>query len=205
MSRTRHSDAAAASGRPGYLYEGFGGMPIGQVATRDAFYSSLVSHDWQVLGFPSLKTAKFWDTRSCGVACLRMVYGRLQPDLNALPATVTEELLRDGAYSEEFGWNHDGLASHARRYGLKAKRLQFPTPEAFIDTAIKPGALIVSIGHSFEREGKSGHLALVAGVTDDGHLRIHRPSSQHPTQGRGLRVDFPTFWDHFSGRGIHFE
>lgn len=105
-----------------------------------------------------------------------MVYRRLNPDLNALPATVTEELLRDGAYSEEFGWNHDGLANHARRHGMKAERLQFPTPEAFIDTASKPGALIVSIGHSFEREGKSGHLALVAGVTDDGHLRIHRPS-----------------------------
>lgn len=48
MSRTRDSDAAAASGRPGYLYEGFGDVPIGQVTTKDPFYSSLVSHDWQL-------------------------------------------------------------------------------------------------------------------------------------------------------------
>lgn len=171
----------------------------------DPFYSSLVSHDWQALGFPSLKSAQFWDVRSCGVACLRMVYGRLKPDLVALPAPLTEELLRNGAYSEQSGWNHEGLASHARRYGLKAERLKFPTPEAFIDTVRKPGALIVSIGHSFDCEGKSGHLALVAGVTNEGHLRIHRPSSQHPTHGRGLQVDLPTFWDHFSRRGIRFE
>ncbi|MFH5880240.1 cysteine peptidase family C39 domain-containing protein [Arthrobacter sp. NA-172] len=165
----------------------------------------MVSHDWQALGFPSLKAAEYWDGRSCGVACLRMAYGRPKPGLEALPATITEELLQGGAYSEESGWNHEGLATHARHYGLKAERLQFPTLEAFIDAAGKSGVLMVSIGHSFEREGKSGHLAVVAGITNTGHLWIHRPSSRHPLQGRGIHIDLPTFWDHFSGRGIHFE
>src|SRR5689334_9525775 len=111
MSRTSDTDVEATFGREGYVYDPLGNKQEDPVTGIDAFYSSIASHDWKALGFPSLKTAKFWDVRSCGVACLRMVYGRLKPDVEVLPATVIEELLRNGAYSEEFGWNHEGLAS----------------------------------------------------------------------------------------------
>lgn len=180
-------------------------MPTDLTPATGPFYSSMVSHDWQALGFPALKAAQFWDTRSCGVACLRMVYGRLKPGLQALPATITEELLRDGAYSEQSGWSHEGLALHGRKYGLKAERTQLLTQETFMDAVREPGALIVSVGHSFETEGKSGHLAVVAGITELGHLWIHRPSSRHPTQGKAISLDLATFWAHFSGRGIRFS
>ncbi|MDP9903266.1 cysteine peptidase family C39 domain-containing protein [Arthrobacter bambusae] len=169
------------------------------------FYSSMVNHDWQALGFPALKAARFWDTRSCGVACLRMVYGRLKPGLDVLPATIIEELLRAGAYSEQFGWNHEGLALHARKYGLEAERMHFRTQETFMAAVRESGAIIVSVGHSFETEGKSGHLAVVAGITEPGHLWIHLPSSRHPTHGKAVCVGLTTFWDHFSGRGIRFS
>ena len=129
-------------------------MPTDLTPATGPFYSSMVSHDWQALGFPALKAAQFWDTRSCGVACLRMVYGRLKPGLQALPATITEELLRDGAYSEQSGWSHEGLALHGRKYGLKAERTQLLTQETFMDAVREPGALIVSVGHSFETEGQ---------------------------------------------------
>ncbi|MFI2565424.1 hypothetical protein [Paenarthrobacter sp. NPDC018779] len=85
------------------------------------FFSSMVSHDWERLGYPSHAAATYWDTRSCGVACLRMAYGRLTPGHTLLPATITEELLRLGGYTETHGWNHGGLARHARRYGLVAQ------------------------------------------------------------------------------------
>ncbi|MBT8159242.1 hypothetical protein KKI43_02080 [Arthrobacter sp. GN70] len=169
------------------------------------FFSSMVSHDWRALGYPTQSVAQFWDARSCGVACLRMVYAHFLPDLPILPAMLTEDLLHDGAYSERTGWQHAGLAGHGQRQGLETDCLRFSTKDDFLEAAGRPGALIVSIGPSFESPGTSGHLALVAATTDSGHMRIHRPSSHHPTEGQNIRLDLATFWDHFSGRAIHFR
>jgi len=61
------------------------------------FHGSFASHNWKVLGYPSQEVARFWDTRSCGVACLRLAYGYHAPSDNSLPAVLTEELLQMGA------------------------------------------------------------------------------------------------------------
>lgn len=169
------------------------------------FYSSMVSYDWQALGYPSEKAAQYWDTRSCGVACLRMVYARMVPEQAFLPAAITEELLRDGAYSEQSGWKHAGLARHARRNGLEAEQKQVSSPEELTDLASGTGVLVVSVGSSFDEPNRSGHLAVLIGITDAGEAHLHRPSGQHKTEGRDFRVDLDTFWEHFSGRAIHFR
>ncbi|ABM08067.1 hypothetical protein [Paenarthrobacter aurescens] len=180
-------------------------MSAAVTPVRVPFYSSMVSHDWEALGYPSQNVARFWDTRSCGVACLRMVYAHLLPELQVLPATITEELLVDGAYTEQAGWHHAGLARHGQKNRLEADRLQFSTKEEFIETARGPGALVVSVGPSFGNPGTSGHLAVLAAITDSGHIRIHRPSNRHPKEGRNIPLDPAMFWDHFSGRAIHFR
>lgn len=172
---------------------------------RVPFFSSMVSYDWRQLGYPSFETAAFWDTRSCGVACLRMVYAQLVPGLQISPAVITEELLRDSSYTEQSGWNHYGLARHAKSNGLEADLVQLSAQEDFIQAALGPGVLIVSISHSFESGGHSGHLAVIAGITSSGDVRVHRPSSQHPTDGCDVRIDLQTFWAHFSGRAIHIR
>jgi len=169
------------------------------------FFSSMVSHDWRQLGYPSFETAAFWDTRSCGVACLRMVYAHLVPSLQISPAVITEELLRDSSYTEQSGWNHYGLARHAKRNGLEGDLVQLASTEDFIQAVRGPGILVVSISPSFESDGQSGHLAVIAGISSSGHIRVHRPSSRHPTDGCDIRVDLQTFWAHFSGRAIHIR
>jgi|GEM_PF-5948004 len=116
------------------------------------FYSSLASTDWEALGYPSQEVALFWDTRSCGVACLRMAYGYLAPTDKLLPAALTEELLRIGAYSEAGGWSHLGLARHARARGFTAQLLRLPRPDDLWAAVTTPGILIVSIGASSETE-----------------------------------------------------
>lgn len=167
------------------------------------FYGSFASHNWKVLGYPSQEVARFWDTRSCGVACLRMAYGYLAPSDKFLPADLTEELLRIGAYSEAAGWSHLGLARHARARGFTAQLLNIPRPDDLWMAATAPGLLIVSIASSFDDEGSAGHLAVVAGFSESGDVIVHRPSSQDPKEGRSVHVDPDTFWTHFSGRGIH--
>lgn len=169
------------------------------------FYSSKVSHAWKALGYPSEKAARFWDTRSCGVACLRMIYERLLPDQVMLPATITEELLRDGAYSEQSGWNHAGLVRHARRYGLQASQAHIDNPDQLAALVPDAGGLIVSIAPTFNVPARTGHLAVLTGITQSGHVHLHRPSSQHLTEGRNLHLDMGAFWEHFSGRTIHIS
>lgn len=167
------------------------------------FYGSFASHNWKVLGYPSQEVARFWDTRSCGVACLRMAYGYLAPSDNSLPAVLTEELLQMGAYSEAGGWSHLGLARHARARGFTAQLLRIPRPDDLWAAVTAPGILIVSIGTSFESESSAGHLAVVAGFSDSGAIIVHRPSSHDRNEGRNLHLNPDTFWTHFSGRAIH--
>ncbi|WP_043805877.1 hypothetical protein [Paenarthrobacter aurescens] len=175
------------------------------VETTVPFYSSMGSHDWQRLGYPSREVARFWDTRSCGVACLRMAYGYLGPATNDSPARITEELLRLGAYSEAKGWKHLGLAHHARLRGLAAHLVSASRPDELWLAATTPGVLIVSVGSSFDIESCSGHLAVVVGFAESGDIVLHRPSGQSPSEGFNLRVHPDTFWEHFSGRGIHIS
>lgn len=175
------------------------------VETNIPFYSSMGSHDWQRLGYPSQDVARFWDGRSCGVACLRMAYGYLTPTPTVLPATITEELLRLGAYTEANGWKHLGLARHARLRGLSAHLVSPSRPDELWMAATTPGVLIVSIGSSFDVESCSGHLAVVIGFSETGDIVLHRPSGQNPSEGRNLQVRPETFWEHFSGRGIHIS
>lgn len=40
--------------------------PTGPVAAEFPFFSSMVSHDWEALGYPSQKVARFWDTSRSG-------------------------------------------------------------------------------------------------------------------------------------------
>ncbi|UKA50988.1 hypothetical protein LFT48_05520 [Arthrobacter sp. FW305-123] len=169
------------------------------------FFSSMFSHDWENLGYPSLRAAKFWNGRSCGVACLQMVYAALLPHRRFLPSTITEELLADGSYSEASGWNHKGLAEHARRNGLSASTETFGAQEQLVQSVQEDGIFIASIGHSFDSDGASGHLAVVIGISSSGNVHVHRPSSHHLTTGRDLVVDLQTFWEHFSGRGIRIS
>ncbi len=134
-----------------------------------------------------------------------MAYEYLSPGIKLLPAGITEELLRLGAYTEAGGWNHLGLARHARGRGLAAHLVTLARPDDLWKIANAPGVLIVSIGSSFKSDGDSGHLAVVAGFSDAGHVIIHRPSGQDPREGRDLHVDPDTFWAHFSGRGIYIS
>ena len=102
-------------------------------------------------------------------------------------------------------WKPCGLARHAHRNGLEAERAQAENPDELTSLATGPGVLVVSIGHSFDAPVSSGHLAVLVGITDAGQIHLHRPSSQHPREGKDLRVDLDTFWKHFSGRAIHFR
>lgn len=166
------------------------------------FASAMVSHDWEPLGYPNVRVAKFWDSRSCGIACLRMAFGELGVDGLTDPATLTEALLKRGAYSETSGWKHGHLAAYATERGLSAKLQMIDSIDELQSLLARDAAVIISIGHSFNTPGTSGHLAILLSIEDSNEAVLHIPSGEDPHQGNGVRVPTDIFWKHFSGRSI---
>jgi hypothetical protein len=166
------------------------------------FASAMVSHDWRNLGYPSLRVAEFWDSRSCGIACLRMAFGALDVGGAIGPAALTEALLKRGAYSETSGWKHGRLAAYATELGLSASPQEIRCVDEFRAAHARGAVVIVSIGHSFETPGKSGHLAVLLSIAEWGEAILHIPSGDNPGHGKEVRVSTGVFWEHFSGRAI---
>lgn len=106
------------------------------------FASAMVSLDWRNLGYPSLRVAEFWDSRSCGIACLRMAFGALDVGGAIGPAALTEALLKRGAYSETSGWKHGRLAAYATELGLSASPQEIRCVDEF-RAAHARGAVVV--------------------------------------------------------------
>ncbi|WP_253182706.1 hypothetical protein [Arthrobacter sp. SW1] len=166
-------------------------------------YRGLIGPQWASLGYPSEAVARHWENRSCGVLSLHIAY-RLLLDHQAKPASLTEELLAAGAYSERNGWLHAGLAAHARKSGLKAELMVIDGPEEFVRLLRGPGLCIASVGRSFDEPGTRGHLVLASGITEGEHVTVHDPNGSDPSSGyRHIPLD--AFWEHFSKRVIYLS
>ncbi len=120
------------------------------------------------------------------------------------PASLTEELLADGAYSERKGWLHAGLAAHARSTGLQAELVTFNDPGDFAGSLRSPGVCIASVGRSFDEPGTQGHLVLASGITKNGQVKVHDPNGSS-APGGDKRVPLDVFWEHFSGRALYLR
>ena len=155
---------------------------------------------WASLGYPSEAVAQHWQDRSCGVLCLRTAYHALLDHL-VDPASLTEELLASGAYSESKGWLHAGLAAHARETGLQAELLFLDQPEEFVRLLRSPGLCIASVGRSFDEPGTRGHLVLASGISQDGYVKVHDPNGAGSPAGH-KNVHLDVFWEHFSKRAL---
>ncbi|PYI38459.1 hypothetical protein CVS30_10045 [Arthrobacter psychrolactophilus] len=166
------------------------------------FASAMVSHDWRRLGYPSVRVAKFWDSRSCGIACLRMAFGALNVVGSLGPAALTEALLKRGAYSEASGWNHSRLAAYANELELSAAPQRIDSIDQLLRILASGAVVIVSVGHNFETPGRAGHLAVLLSIVGNGEAVLHMPSGDDPHQGRGITVSTDVFWEHFSGRAV---
>ncbi|MET3922312.1 hypothetical protein [Arthrobacter sp. UYEF20] len=166
------------------------------------FASAMVSHDWRNLGYPSVRVAEFWDSRSCGISCLRMAFGALDVGGSMGPAALTEALLERAAYTETSGWKHGHLAAYATELGLAASPQIIHSVDELQAAHARGAVVIVSIGHSFETPGKTGHLAVLLSIAESGEAVLHIPSGDNPDQGKGVRVPTGVFWEHFSGRAI---
>jgi hypothetical protein len=158
-------------------------------------------------GFDDPVTAAHWERRICGIACLKMALLAFDRQ----PAPTLRELLDDGrahgAYREDVGWVHRGLAVMAERHGLRARSATIGDDLGRIVAHLGQGGLVIaSVSVGLEAEaGRGGHLVLIRGVTvAEGavtSLLLHHPSSDAAYERADWEVPAERFRAAFSRRG----
>ncbi len=118
---------------------------------------------------------EFWSHRSCGIACVAMVLNGLA-NVQIPISELFEAAYKSGAYLDNKGWIHSGLASLINHYGLISRAKQ-ATCEEIIEGLNLGYVYILSVAHSFTLDGrKGGHLVLVYAY-DGCNIFFHCPST----------------------------
>lgn len=154
-----------------------------------------------------------WQSRACGIACLKMLL-----DGRGIETPSLDEMIRDavslGAYSEN-GWLHDGLIALGAKYEGELYRKEFRKKDADNETVeylnregvdailgeLEAGRpIIVSAIKNFEISNKF-HMVLVVGAEiEEGMVKglyYHDPDSFTETKGAYQFVSmgiFNTAW-----------
>ena len=138
-----------------------------------------------------------WNYRGCGIAALSAVMDYWHDvsitNKTTDPETLLDKALAQGAYRENIGWSHSGLALLACSYGYnsfnKNIALQSPTPatqnEAFdqLIVHLNDGPVIASVFPQFNPTRGGGHLVIITGW-DCIHIFINDPDEPDEIKGR---------------------
>lgn len=177
------------------------------------------SLNWQQEGFPDEATAKHWEERGCGIACVRMLLLAKAPTLAVQPENSYWGLIQQGlslnAYCDK-GWIHRGLQTLLETFGIQAQCHRHLTPAQLADILDKGHPCIVSVSVGFrggQRQSwfkkipKGGHLVLALGAerNADGTLRhivCHHPSVRDSWNMPATPAEIQRFANSFSGNCI---
>jgi hypothetical protein len=161
---------------------------------------------WQEMGFPDKETAAYWEERTCGVACIKMILEAATQKSADNMYNLTQDLYQREAFLPKVGWIHQKLADYGIEKGLKGFRKNIKTSSEIIELLQDGYLIIVSIGVGFEDNKKSGHLILVHGaVTENNqctHLIVHHPSCRENYEYVDRKIPINLFTEHFSGNII---
>lgn len=165
------------------------------------FYSQrLTKANYKLEGFKSLKDARAWTRRICGLACLKMVIAKKTGQSIPLKTLLDQGLSVDG-YMQGVGWIHQGLVDIAEQYGVTAQCQSIGDQLEVVDAAINRGQLVIaSVSCGFNQKKKGGHLVLVIGAEKDGFI-IHHPSSDKNEQWPHHFINKAQFKECFSENG----
>ena len=148
-------------------------------------------------------TDPMWQTRACGVACLKMLLeakGEHPPSLDEMIAQGCSI----GAHGE-WGWKHDGLIALARQYGAKLSRNEWrksesKSPEELNEEGIKfllseliaKRPVLVSAIKKFEEDDKF-HMVVLTGFEerDGAVIGFYYHDSDTTKRGEGENLFVP--------------
>jgi hypothetical protein len=165
---------------------------------------------WAASGAATPEEYGFWSTRSCGLACLKMILSRrgqlVPPTMRLVEQALSwQAFVRDGErvagliYRPFADWvGHD--------YEIAVDVAPDLTIEALASAAAPDTPVIASVHSSIRWPDcappqRGGHLVLVTGATD-GVLRLHNPSGIQGASQRDALIGCADFERFFAGRGI---
>lgn len=152
-------------------------------------------------------TDSMWQTRACGVACLKMLLsakGEHSPTLDEMIA----QGCAIGAHGE-YGWKHDGLIALAKQYGAKLSRAEWrqsdsATPDElneegiqFLISELRAGRpVLVSAVKKFQEDDKF-HMVVLTGFEEkDATITgfyYHDSDTEKRGEGKNLFVPINIF------------
>lgn len=170
------------------------------------FYSQHSQKDWQERGFKDLEEAKFWENKSCGIACMKMVLDMHPEHGGKKFADLIQEMEEKGVYKAGIGCVHQGIADDFNARNIDSQRIKIDTPDQIKKFIDQDSIIIVSIGPGFVEGRKSGHLVPLIGYKEESgkvtHIITHHTSSYLEWQWPEKEVEVETFMNHFSGNAI---
>lgn len=171
------------------------------------FSQRLDKNNYKIEGFTNVSRAKYWSSRICGLACLKMAIHALT-NRNIQLFELLQKGLEINAYSENVGWYHNGLVKLAQIYGLRSWRESIGQEiEKIGEYVAKNEIVIASVTVGFDPiPPKGGHLVTIYGVEKDSdrnvsNLILHHPSSWKSYEFSRLSVDREKFLNSFSHSG----
>lgn len=111
-----------------------------------------------------------------------------------------------GAYKDNVGWIHQGIAHKLNELDIDAQRLRIENVEEIKVLIDQGNVFIVSVGAGFDEGKKSGHLVMVIGYKEvEGKLVsliIHHTSSLEKWEWPEVEIETKRFEDNFLGNVI---
>lgn len=170
------------------------------------YFSQRSRHAWLERGFKNANDAAYWEKRSCGIACLKMILDFIPEQKGQKFADIISEMVERGAYKDGVGWIHEGLAHKLNDLDIDAQRLRIENIKNFKILIDQGNVFVVSVGAGFNKGNKSGHLVLVVGYKEENKqvvsLIIHHTSSLKEWEWPSIEIDVKRFEDNFSGNAV---
>ncbi len=165
---------------------------------------------WQRSGARTVEEYAFWSQRTCGIACLRMVFA-----YRGLPVPPSVELALEcekaGGYIRHADGVHGLIYAPfvswiGERFDIKASVCK-DLPIAELADLVSTGHMVIaSVHHSIRwphlrPPGRGGHLVLVTGASDD-ELVFNNPSGLPQLNQHRARLTGDVFDRFYAARGI---
>ncbi|MFT5179756.1 MAG: hypothetical protein ACI9GH_000247 [Candidatus Paceibacteria bacterium] len=149
----------------------------------------------------------FWQNKSCGVVCVKMILDFLNKDNLTTIASLIKEGIEIDGYSKE-GWLHGSLVILLRNHGVPAYRQEFRSKDEKFQKELEAKGIekikkslegnnpvIVSVKSDFD-DNKDSHLIVLTGY-DDESVYYNDPNTKDGNTKKDVKVDFDKFVEYW--------
>ncbi len=137
-----------------------------------------------------------WQKVGCGIASLAMIIDYYSTE-NISVDTLLQQGIKEGAYSNNNGWIHEGLISLSKKYDMKG--VSYDLSSLSKDKSLEKlksylidGPVMVSVHYKFDPKSSIPHLVVIDGISQ-GEVYYNDPSAKVGQKKISI-IDFQKGW-----------